>query len=229
MAEPRPAWWVERPSLEYQHAFDLCAVEVHRVQGPVAVFASRPFFAREVLKRLTGCEAALVPIGSWGSSREDVGGLLGPEADAPVVRMAECARLQVRSVVWVEPQQQGGERALDHIRRILPPDGKVCVIVSGWLARFLPEWRQVERRLAEPPAGLWWTFQRLRQAGLRVETLHGFHGLSSILWSYAWRGLARLGRDDWADRCHFQMRAQYAVSGLQAFTTPVGVGIARWQ
>ena len=60
----RAGWWWERPSLEYQHAFDLCAVEVCRDGGEVAVFASSPFYARELLKRFAGKRVRLVSVGN---------------------------------------------------------------------------------------------------------------------------------------------------------------------
>jgi hypothetical protein len=218
---------VQRPSLEYQHAFDLCAVEVHRIRGPVAVFASSPFYGREVLKRLEGCEAGLVPMGGWISSEGDMRRLLGPEVEPPDVQTLESMKQQVKAAVWAEPEREHGEQALNRISQALLPGGRLYVIVSGWPARFLPEWRQVGGGSSERPAGLWRTSRRLRQGGFRVETLYGFHGPVSVLWGYASRCMTHLGRGDWADRCHFKMRAEYVAGRWQALWAPVSVAVAR--
>jgi len=216
-----------RPSLEYQHAFDLCAVEVRREGGAVAVFASSPFYARELLKRLNGCETGLVPIGGWRASAGDIGELLAPELEQTNVETSERLNVRTKTALWAEPEMEDGQQVLEHIAQVLLPGGKLYVIASGWLARFLPEWKQVDRRPSERPAALWPTVKWLRQAGFKVKALWGFHGPWSILCGFASRWLAHLGRSDWADRCHFHMRAQYIVRGPQALLAPVGVAVAR--
>jgi hypothetical protein len=220
---------LDRPSLEYQYAFDLCAVEVHRISGPVAVFAGSPFYARELLKRMGGCEARLVPIGGWGSSSANIGELLGPEVEHLDVQTLESLDVQTKAIVWAEPERTSGEQALRHIHRMLLPGGHLYVIASGWLARFLPEWRRNDDRPGERPVGLRRTIKWLRQGRFTVEGLYGFHGPESILWGYAFRLMERLGRGGLADRCHFKMRAGYVVGGWQALWTPVGMMVARRQ
>jgi len=216
-----------RPSLEYQHAFDLCAVEAHREGGPVAVFASSPFYARKLLKRLDGCEATLVPIGGWSSSSANIGELLGPEVEHPDVQILESLDVQAKAAVWAEPERESSRQVLKHVHQVLLPGGHLYVIASGWLARFLPEWKRDDGLPGERPVGLRQTITSLRQGGFTVEALYGFHGPESILWGYAFRLMERLGRGDLADRCLFKMRAEYMVSGQQAMWTPVGVTLAR--
>ncbi|MGA9349014.1 MAG: hypothetical protein WBW48_09445 [Anaerolineae bacterium] len=218
---------VERPSLEYQHAFDLCAVEVHRIDRPVAVFASSPFYARELLKRLDGCEFRLVPTGDWSSSSASIGELLGPEVEHPSVQALESLNVQAKAIVWAEPEREGGEQVLKRINQMLFSGGHLYTIASGWLARFLPEWRCNDDRPGEHPVGLWQTTKWLRQGGFTVQALYGFHGPVSILWGYAFRLMGRLSLGDLADRCLFKMRAEYVVSGGQALRVPVGVAVAR--
>lgn len=218
---------MERPSLEYQHAFDLCAVEVHRIDRPVAVFASSPFYARELLKRLGTCETALVPIGGWSSSPTSIGELLGPEVEDANVQTLERLNIQTKTVMWAEPEREGGEQVLKRINQMLFPGGHLYTIASGWLARFLPEWQHHDDRPGERPAGLWQTTKWLRQGGFTVEAMCGFHGPKSIIWGYAFRLMERLGRSDLADRCLFKMRAVYVVSGRQAMWTPVSVILTR--
>jgi len=222
-------WSVMRPSLEYQHAFDICAVEVHRTGGPVAVFAGSPFYARELLKRLDGCKAVLVPIGDWSSSSASIGELLGPEVEHPNFETLERLDVHAKTAVWAEPEREGGERVLKRINQMLFPGGHMYVIASGWLARFLPEWQHNDNRPGQWPVGLRQAVKWLRQGGFAVEALYGFHGPASILWGYAFRLLERLGRGDLADRCLFQMRAKYVVSGWPVFCAPVGIAVAQKQ
>jgi hypothetical protein len=220
-------WLGERPSLEYQHAFDLCAVETHQTGGSVVVFASSPFYARELLKRLDSYEARLVPIGGWEPPSTNIGKLLGPEVEHPDVKTLESLTVQTESVVWAEPERESGEQVLKHIHQMLLPRGHLHVIASGWLARFLPEWQRNEDRPGERLVGLRQTTKWLRQSGFTIEARYGFHGPVSILWGYAFRMMERLGRGDLADRCLFKMRAEYVVSGWQAFWVPVGLAVAR--
>jgi hypothetical protein len=220
---------VERPSLEYQHAFDLCAVEAHRIDRPVAVFASSPFYARELLKRLGGCEAWLVPTGSWSSSSTNIDELLSPEVKDANVQTLERLDVQTKTVMWAEPEQESSEQVLKHIHQMLLPSGHLYVIASGWLARFLPEWRGHDDPPGEHPVGLRRTTRWLQQSGYRIEAMYGFHGPMSILWGYAFRLMERLGRGDLADRCLFKMRAGYVVNHWQAMWTPVSVIFARKQ
>lgn len=222
-------WSVERPSLECQHAFDLCAVEVHRKGGPVAIFAASPFYARELLKRMDGCEAWLVPAGNWSSSGENIGKLLGPEVEHPNIETLKRFNIETKTVVWAEPEWESNEQFLKHIQRMLLPGGHLYVIASGWLGRFLPEWRRNDDRPGEHPVGLRQTTKWLRRGGFTIEAQYGFHGPISILWGYAFRLMERLGRGDLADRCLFKMRAEYVVRGRQAMWAPVSVTLASKQ
>lgn len=219
----------QRPSLEFRHAFDSCAVEVHRLGGPLAVFAGSPFCARELLRRLDDCSPALFPVGDWVSSGASAQPLLGPVAAWEHGHAGERALKPVdfSVAVWAEPDRKGGERILKHIYGIVRPGGSLYVVASGRLARFLPEWRRDNDRPGEHPAGLLPTLRLLRGGGFTTKAIYGFHGPLSILWGYASRMMERLDRGNWADRCHFKMRAEYVVSGWQAIWTPVSVAVAR--
>ena len=220
---------IARPSLEYQHAFDLCAVEVHHTGGPVALLASSPFYARELLKRLAGYEAQLTPVSGWSRYGADTERLLGPEVGEPDICQLESMNTEATTIVWAEPEGDSGEQILGQIHLGLAPGGRLQVITSGWLARYLPEWRRGGDRPGEHPVGLRQTTKWLRQHGFTIEGLYGFHGPSSILWGYASRLIGGAGRNDLADRWHFKMRAEYVVTGRQAIWSPINMVKAKRQ
>jgi hypothetical protein len=227
----QPHAWsqLQRPSLEFRHAFDFCAVEVHRLAGPVAVFASSAFCARELLRRLGDCSATLFPIGKWAPSAPSAQPLFGPEVTWQDLASGGSASglVDFSVALWAEPDREDSERVLKHLGRMLRPGGHLYVVASGRLARFLPEWRRDQDRPGERRAGLLPTLRLLPAAGFTAEAVFGFHGPMSILWSYASRIVERLGRGDCADRCHFKMRAEYVVRGWQAAWTPVSVAVTR--
>jgi hypothetical protein len=225
---------LQRPSLEYHHAFDLCAVELHRVGGPLAVFAGSPFYARELLKRLPACGGMLFALGGWASPAADLVSLLGPELAATPFRLAAGADdlTRVPAAVWAEPESEGGEQVLAQIQEILLPAGHLYVVSSGWLARYLPEWQRPGDQPAVRPAG-WRPLARwLRRGGFVVRALYGFHPPASVMWGYAFRLQHLLGRPELADRCHLRMRAVYVACGHRALgqavaaATPVRVVVA---
>jgi hypothetical protein len=130
-------------------------------------------------------------------------------------------------VVWAEPDLDGGPEVVRRIRQQLRSEARLCVVVSDWLAAFLPEWQDRNRQPARRPAGSRRTRTWLSQAGFEVEDVFGFRGPLSILWGYTAQLTERMGRGDWSDRCHFRMRAGYAVSGWQVLFAPVGIMLAR--
>lgn len=193
---------ITRPGLEYQHAFDYCAVEAHRQGGPVIVAASSTFYARQLLGRIAACDPLLT--GADG-------------ADA-----RRLAAGSARAVVWAEPERASGVQALWNLQRLIDPDGRLYVIVSQPLARRLPEWRG-DSQPAAGPAGLWRTIGWLRRQGWAITQLYGFHSPISMVWEGAGRLIARAGRADLADRCHFKMRDTYVAGRVQAALAPVAV------
>ena len=194
---------IARPGLEYQHAFDYCAVEAQRQGGLVIVAAGNTFYASQLLGRVESCDPLL--------TRAD-----GANADS-------LAAGSARVIVWAEPEQASGAQALRNLQRLLGRDGCLYVIVSQPLARLLPEWRGDRRPPAAGSAGLRRTIGWLRQQGWSIVQMYGFHGPSSIVWEWVGRLMARVGRADLADRCHFKMRDTYIVGGAQVALAPVAV------
>ena len=219
---------MQRPSLEYQYAFDLCALEAYRAGGPIVIYVGDPFYARELLQRLEGCPTRLVPIGAWSSWAGDRQRWAGPQLGSPSAstrdEVAGDGSPAARTIIWAEPLP-GNLAQSCGLPDALRAGGQVCVIHSGWLARLLPEWRGAQRRFP----GLRSTLSWLRLQGLRVERTCGFHGPASFAWARASQVAERLGRPDRADRWGYRGRAAYVVTGWQVLLAPVAVTLARKQ
>ena len=193
-----------RPSLEYQHAFDLCAMAAYQRGGPVLVLASSAFYARELEDRLECCAVRVAGADSQGEP-----------ADPPA-----------RTIIWAAPDAASAEPTLQRFLPTLAPDGQLFLICSGPLARRLPEWQGPSPLLSGQPVGPWLLRKVLRRGGLRLLARYGFHGPASILWGRLGQRLEQGGRPDWADRCQFQMRARYTERGVLTNLAPVGVLVA---
>ncbi len=196
---------VTRPSLPYMYAFDLCALEVQRQNKPVVLLASNAFFAYELAKRLAGVETTLVIAPddaesyasrvAWGEMETS------PRLAHALSELAGAAPV----IVWAQPHPA----TLDRVLHALADGGALLLIVPGRLGRFLPEARITGTGGASIE-------RHLRQAGLRINARYGFHGASSIAWSYAARAFTQIGRYDLADRYRFKMRNAFCVQGWQA-------------
>jgi hypothetical protein len=215
-----------RPSLDYHHAFDFCARGVYCEGGSVGVFASSPFYARELAKRI-GHNAILVPLGNWFLPVIDVKRLLGPEVREAKLQLLENLYDRFTAVIWAEPEHNGTETILGHIQKSLLPGGSLYVITSERSARFLPEWKRDYDRPCRYPSGSRLARKWLRQTGYRIDGRYGFHGPTSILWGYGFQLLTRLGHFDLADRCLYKMRAEFPVSNWQVDFSSVQVTVAR--
>ncbi|MBN1954927.1 MAG: hypothetical protein JW900_07735 [Anaerolineae bacterium] len=207
---------VERPSLEYQHAFDLCAMGVYPVAGRVAILTSSDFCAAQMMERVGEADCH-----STKNDRAEIQAVTVPKTE-PVGAHGRAPL----HIVWAEPQGVGDERVLAAIQQALLPEGRLWVIVSGWLARALPEWRAGDPPAARP-GGIRRTVRLVRRHGFDVEAVYGFHGPAAIFWGVVSRPMGWIGRHDLADRCLFRMRANYVAVGKSATLAPVGVITAR--
>jgi hypothetical protein len=179
----------------------MCAAATYAAPGRVGVLAHSPFYQDELGHRF--------------HARHDTALDTKQLPDA-----AYCA------IVWAEPEQNTFAHVLDSIQQ-LPRTDSLYIITSNPLAQRLPEWRNTQQPPASHPTGIRATMQALRQAQYQVIAAYGFHGPISIAWGVLGQWLARLRRDDLADRCHFAMRLTYVVQGWRACLAPVSVIVAR--
>ncbi|MGA9347873.1 MAG: hypothetical protein WBW48_03590, partial [Anaerolineae bacterium] len=189
------ARFLERPSLAYQCALGLCAVEVHRSGGPVAVLASGPFYAREVLKRLSG-EVVLCPVGGWGPQISDCWAEVGPEVSWDHVTLAgnDDASALCRTAIWVEPQENNVSDARTCLANISKEGARLIVITSNGLRFVLPEWKGADRLPACPPLGWAKTVRFLQRWGFRTQHCYGLQGPLSLAYGFLARLAATVGR-----------------------------------
>ncbi len=108
----------ERPSLEFQHVFDLCAVEARRVGGTGVVVSGGHFYGPELKRRLEGLEVV--------EGIEDGCGW----------------------AVWAPPAGEDGAVVAAALRGALVPGARLYVVAAGLTAAALPEWERREVRLA---------------------------------------------------------------------------------
>lgn len=205
-----------RPSLPYMYAFDLCALEAGRRGEPVVILASNAFFAYELAKRLEGVETTLVIAPDDATSYADRAAWDEMKTAPALVHALDDLAGAAPVIIWAQPHPD----TLGRVIRALADGGALVLIVPGRLGRFLPEARSTQTR-GQPIARHLW------RAGLRIDARYGFHGISSIAWSYAGRALAQAGRHNLADRCRFRMRNAFCIQGWQARFTSVSLVISR--
>lgn len=226
-------WIGERPSLAYHAAFDLCASEANHTVGSVVVFASSPFYAREVVRRL-GQEVTLCFTDEAGTSRTENRSMLGPEIDWDKVRLVTLETVDkepsASTVIWTEPQRETWRAVAGHLSTLTPSATTICVLGTTRLRRILPEWR---RSLAfplmyEPLGSIRYIARVLQSLGHSTDGMYGFHGLFSLTLGVLSHLLAILRRGDLVDRCQAAMRQTYVVRGWQANWAPVWVLVGKY-
>jgi hypothetical protein len=224
-----PEAWLQRPSLAYRSAFDLCAALSSCSRGPTAVLTSSRFYARELLRRLEGQILLHFPRDS-GSGESETQIALGPEVDWSRVHvalaMAEVRTSEPNTLIWAEPERGTWQAILGDFQQSRPP--AILILGTTRLRRLLPEWQDSGYPPALSPFGSTMRIIRaLYRAGYAVQDIYGFHRPRSLLWGTLSRIPAVLGRDDLVDRCFAAMRRDYLVRGWQARWAPVWL-LAAW-
>ncbi len=220
-------WSLKRPSLEYRHAFDICAVGAHRSNGRVLIFASSLLYTQEILKRLADCQTALVARRYNSILFGDARANLGPEISPSVSSLLlENTSGPVQTIVWAEPELPDGVATAKNIEKLLLPGGQLFVISSGWLARLLPEWRHSIDAPARHPTGFLRMANWVQHAGLKITATYGMRDVKSFLMGVLAGQLHKLKRKDLAYRLYLRIRETLVVSGPAARWSPVVVLIA---
>jgi hypothetical protein len=192
--------WLQAPSLAWRYAFDHCAVELARDAGPVALFASTPFYARELVRRIS---SAVVPCPTCepGSASAEFLAAAGPELRPEHVGLADASdsgmHRRLGAIVWAEPENGTWQGVADQVAWLAAPGATLCIL--GRTARL----HSLVRR-------------RLQSLGFRLENCYGFQGPLSLALGMASRLPAQFGRDDLVDRCYAAMRQRLVVRGPQA-------------
>jgi hypothetical protein len=216
---------LRRPSLEFRYTFDYCAMHAYQRRAASALLVSSPLYAYEMLHRLYNFNATLIPTADWWATKDE-SFLSSLGMDTPPIQSLEGQTDMVKTVIWAAPQADDVESILASIHKILDPDGKLYIIAGGTLSRFLEGVLHFDDQAVGLPVNYRQLIQSLKHHQYHIETIQGFHGLISIIWSYAFRLMNALGKPHLADRCFYRMRATYAVDGWQKALTTLNVIVA---
>ncbi len=195
-----------RPSPEYSYALDICASEISDPQSEEnAVIVSSSFYYSELGARLIDSsptdQAKLVT--SFYTLHTD------PNCFDGLLESPD----RYNTVIWAEPQRGTAYPIALAISKALTSGGKLLVVSSALLSRFLVESKQ-EGNKRNLGAGR--TSSLFRDVGLRTINSYGFHSPTSIIWSYLSRAALMAGRGDLSDRFQLRARHSYIVKGYLA-------------
>lgn len=214
------------PDLDHHIALDFCASRLASGEQPAIVFSSSALLAHEMLKRFSYREVALVTRGDWDESVLQTS-LLHRNTSATPFRVFRLGTLTLTSphLLWAEPLNQDTVQTAIEIRKHLAPGGVIYVITTGRIARFQAYTRNNPHSTIGA-AGLIQSVHLLRQAGLHVREIVGFHPPAAIAWGLASRAASRAGRADLADRWLVRMRRAFVSAGWSARLSTVNVIVA---
>lgn len=206
-------FYLRAPTLEYRFAIDRATANLEKVVGPALAMISSPFYAVEVLRRISK------PIDLAGSGIE---GLTAAEIETITsVKVNSIAGDGIEALagetkysvfLWAEPQADLATPTAAALRKLAAPDSVLNIIASTGSRRWLPGW-QKEIYATFRPADTGSLPKILPAAGWRIVSQTGFHGPRAVVWTVAMRLYEQLGRPDWADRARFGMRKDYTESG----------------
>lgn len=168
------------PSLESRIALDVCC---HTVQATGAtaplLLTGSAYYATDLLHRLRHTPPLLLPTGGQTvATLQPAGGW--QFAPVALVTPSDIQTPQ-QAIVWAEPEAPDAAALVAHLAGWLAPDGRLCVVLSGALARWrMGEWQR-DPRPATAPLSLSVMQALLRQHGLRVVAHHRIHGAVALL------------------------------------------------
>lgn len=208
-AQEIEALYLQAPTPEFRQALDLAVAPLQGAAGEVLALVSSPFYAVEVLRRVT---RPLVLAGSPGFELQPWLEHLRAWSWAEVQALAVGESGAFQAILWAEPQRPSSAKLAAWLRQVAAPGASLSVIASTGLRRFLPAWQGASRPATDPlPAAQ--LSALLRQAGWQPAEQCGFHGPRSVGWTLLMRLAEALGRPDWADRARFGMRNSFIEIG----------------
>lgn len=216
-----------RPDLEHHCALDFCASRLAHGNLPAIIMASNALLAHEMLKRLAYREVAVLARGDW-DERVLQSSLLHRSTSATPFQVFKLGKLELTSPIaaWAEPLNQDSVQTVIEIKRHIAPGGSLYVMTTGRMARFQPS-TKTNPHSTLGAAGLIRTSKLLRQAGMEITEVVGFHTPPSIAMGLASQAAARLNRPDVADRLMVRMRESFVATGRMARYATVNVIVAR--
>lgn len=188
---------LKRPSLEYRHAFDFCAVKIHYLTDSPMIITSSTFYTLELSRR-------------WSLQKT----VLAHTGDRQVT-------------LWAEPEALNGHLMARQIYDSLVLGGHLFVVASGWLAHLLPEWRKSKQKPANQPAGIVRSQTWLREAGFEILNTYGIRTPTNFILGPIAHFYIEMGRKDLADRCYIRIRNGLVISGWKSPWSSVGIILAQ--
>jgi hypothetical protein len=193
----RPLLAGERTGLEYQYAFDACAMIGQGASKRTLLIATSQWHSAEILRRLYHRHVELC------SSNQ-------------VQQLAAHTHGQFGQIIWAEPERSNIDGVLGAAQTLLAPGGNLLIIVGGRFARWLPERRSTIGALLADGQHL---INRLPAHGWRAVQARGYHTPVSVAFTYCGQLLERAGRPELADRLALAARQTYSAQGQHALLT----------
>lgn len=216
--------YLQRPSPEYEQAFDLAAARLNSASGPALVVVSSPANGVEFLKRCAKpLDFAIMPgFDARGFVTDAAAWAWGPVRAVSLLEIDE----QYTAMCWAEPEGPSAQAVALQLRAKSAACATLDVVASSALRRLLPIWRQ-GRTPALQPISPRQAARCLIRAGWRAENTAAFHGPRSVVWSRLAQLAAVFNRPDWEDTCQFAMRSAYRETGWARVFAPLTLIRAR--
>ncbi len=213
-------------SLESRTALDVCchAVQAAGATTPLLLTGSA-YYAADLLHRLRHTPPLLLPTGGQPAATVQPAAGWHP-APAALISSSDVTTPH-RAIVWAEPEAPDAAALAAQLPAWLAPDGLLCIVLSGVLARQrLGEWQR-DPRPATAPLALRAVRGLLRQHGLRVVAHHRVHGAVALLANGLMHAATIARRPDLADRLRALKYAALVAPGVVPQPTAMHVLLAQ--
>lgn len=203
---------LDRPSLDYWHAFDYCAGQAWHNSDSINLLCSSAFYYDNFYYRLDDKPLTVVDVAGW-SKNTDI--------DAtPIEQWTPTAG----TWIWAEPTQGSLKAVLNRWQQAQNADSRLFIISSNFLARRLPEWKQ-KPYPSIAKTGVFEIEGTLRDYGLQPTTLIGMLNPVSVALGFAGLAARKLDQYGWSDRAKYASFKYYTGEGPIARISPVQVRV----